>query len=197
MVQFFTSDTHFGDPRVLRIDRRPFRSLALHDEALVERWNETVSAEDEVWHLGDFALGPKPERIAELLAGLNGRKHLVVGNNDGPSTLTTSGWASIQHYAELEHAGTLFVLSHYAFRTWNRMGRGSVNLHGHSHARLKPMTRQVDVGVDAWDYRPVTLDAIMAARRLKPGRRQASIRRADPGSGGLPAARTASEPQEP
>ena len=57
----------------------------------------------------------------------------------------------MQHYAELTVEGTALVLCHYPFRTWNKMGRGVVNLHGHSHGRLKPMPRQHDVGVDAWD----------------------------------------------
>ena len=54
---FFTSDTHFTDPRVLGIDRRPFASLAEHDAALIRLWNETVGDGDEIWHLGDFARG--------------------------------------------------------------------------------------------------------------------------------------------
>lgn len=165
MATFFTGDTHFGDPRVLRIDRRPFPSVAAHDEALIEFWNETVLPEDEVWHLGDFAPGPGPERIAALLARLHGRKHLVIGNNDAAATLAASGWASVQHYAEITLDGTALVLCHYPFRTWNRMGRGVIDLHGHSHGRLKPMPRQHDVGVDAWDYRPVTLATILAVRR--------------------------------
>jgi calcineurin-like phosphoesterase family protein len=37
------------------------------------------------------------------------------------------------------------------------MGRGAINLHGHSHGRLAPLPRQVDVGVDVFDFRPVTL----------------------------------------
>ena len=37
---YFTGDTHFADPRVLRIDRRPFKTLPDHDEALVENWND-------------------------------------------------------------------------------------------------------------------------------------------------------------
>jgi calcineurin-like phosphoesterase family protein len=45
------------------------------------------------------------------------------------------------------------------------MSRGWLNLHGHSHGRLAPLPRQVDVGVDAWDFRPVTLAQIMTARR--------------------------------
>lgn len=165
MAVLFTGDTHFGDPRVLRIDRRPFASIPEHDRALVARWNEAVAEDDEVWHLGDFALHVDAGRIAELLGALHGRKHLVHGNNDGPATLAAAGWASVQAYAELVVAETRLVLCHYAFRTWNGMGRGAWNLHGHSHGRLKRATRQADVGVDAWEYRPVALEAILASRR--------------------------------
>jgi calcineurin-like phosphoesterase family protein len=167
LAVYFTSDTHFGDPRVLRIDKRPFGSVAEHDEALVARWNEAVAPEDEVWHLGDFALHVTPQRIADLLSRLHGRKHLITGNNDGKATLAAPGWASIQPYAEVEVDGTRLVLCHYAFRTWKNMGKGWIDLHGHSHGRLKPQTRQYDVGVDAWDYRPVTLDTILGARRRR------------------------------
>jgi calcineurin-like phosphoesterase family protein len=164
LAVFFTSDTHFGDSRVLRIDKRPFRSIPEHDEALIARWNETVAEGDEVWHLGDFALHVKPERIEALLNGLNGRKHLITGNNDGPDTLAAKGWASVQAYAELLLDGRALVLCHYAFRTWKNMGRGWLDLHGHSHGLLKPQTRQYDVGVDVWDYRPVTLETILGRR---------------------------------
>jgi calcineurin-like phosphoesterase family protein len=167
MTVFFTSDTHFGDPRVLRIDKRPFSSVPEHDAALVRLWNETVSPEDEIWHLGDFALHARPERIEELLSSLHGRKHLITGNNDGPATLSARGWASVQAYAELMVDGTAVVLCHYAFRTWKNMGRGWIDLHGHSHGRLKPQTRQYDVGVDAWNYRPVTLATILGTRRRR------------------------------
>ena len=176
MAIFFTADTHFGDRRVLQIDRRPFPSVAAHDEALVRGWNEVVGAQDEVWHLGDFALGPGPERVAALLAALNGGKHLVIGNNDRPATLQAAGWASVQHYAEIAVEGRRLVLAHYAFRTWNGMGRGAINLHGHSHGRLKPHTRQHDVGVDAWGYRPVRLDTILGRPRGNAARRGAGVR---------------------
>ena len=164
MAVYFTADTHFGDPRVLRIDRRPFASVAEHDAALIGSWNETVGRHDEVWHLGDFARGTA-ERIGEILAALNGRKHLVTGNNDGPATLEQPAWASVQAYAELDVDGTRLVLCHYAFRTWKNMGKGWLDLHGHSHGLLKRQTRQYDVGVDVWDYRPVTLETILSTRR--------------------------------
>jgi calcineurin-like phosphoesterase family protein len=163
-MMFFTSDTHFNDPRILRLDRRPFASLLEHDQALVALWNETVGPSDEVWHLGDFAKG-SAETVSSLLSSLNGSKHLIIGNNDGASTIGASAWASVNHYKELFVEGSLLVLCHYPFRTWNQIGKRSVNLHGHSHGRLKPMTRQHDVGVDSWDFRPVSLAAIQARRR--------------------------------
>ncbi|GJE83336.1 calcineurin-like phosphoesterase family protein [Methylorubrum thiocyanatum] len=165
MTVFFTSDTHFGDPRILRIDRRPFPDLPSHDAALVAAWNAVVGPDDTVWHLGDFALGPPPECVAALLGDLRGHKHLIVGNNDGPATLAAPGWTSVAHYAETEVEGRRLVLCHYAFRTWNGLGRGAINLHGHSHGRLKPIPRQYDVGVDAQGLAPVTLDEILVSRR--------------------------------
>ena len=92
------------------------------------------------------------------------RKHLITGNNDGPAVLKSAGWDSVAPYAEIDVEGTRLVLCHYAFRTWNGMHKKSLNLHGHSHGKLAPMPRQFDVGVDAWDMRPVTLGEILASR---------------------------------
>ncbi|MBV9375809.1 MAG: metallophosphoesterase family protein, partial [Alphaproteobacteria bacterium] len=86
MTVFFVSDTHFGHGGALGLYRRPFRSVAAMNEAMIERWNETVGPDDEVWHLGDFAIRQPRAVVAELLARLNGRKQLVTGNNDPPAT---------------------------------------------------------------------------------------------------------------
>lgn len=160
MATWFTSDTHFGDHRVLNLYPRPFGTTAEMDAELTRWWNQTVSPEDEVWHLGDFAR--TAARAAAVLSALNGRKHLVLGNNDlvpGPGL-----WASVSRYAELEVEGRFLVLCHYPFRSWNRQHRGAVNLHGHSHGRLKPVKNQFDVGVDANGYRPVSLEMLLPDR---------------------------------
>lgn len=167
MTVLFTADTHFGDLRVLRFDHRPFPTIEAHDEGIIARWNEAVAPGDTVLHLGDFALGPGPERIDDLLSRLNGTKHLILGNNDGDATASASGWASVGHYAERIVDGRRLVLCHYAFRTWNGMGQGALNLHGHSHGKLAPMPKQYDVGVDAQSFRPVRLDEILASRRRR------------------------------
>lgn len=164
---WFTADTHFGHAGAMGRFKRPFRSVAEMNEAMVARWNETVAENDEVWHLGDFALRMPTDEAGALLARLHGRKRLITGNNDSADTTKRPEWTSVQAYAELGLDGTSFVLCHYPFRTWNGMYRGAYNLHGHSHGQLAGMTRQVDVGVDVWDFRPVGLAAIRSRRRKR------------------------------
>ena len=159
MAVFFTADTHFGDHRTINIQRRPFASVMEMNALLIANWNAVVGPDDVIWHLGDVC-----RRLADLpalLATLNGTKHLLRGNNDPAEIGDIAGWASVRDYAEIEEAGRRLVLGHYPFRSWNGQHRGAINLHGHSHGRLKPMLRQFDVGVDARKFRPVGLAELL------------------------------------
>ena len=164
MAVLFTADTHFGHAGALFLYRRPFASVAEMDQAMVRNWNDTIGPSDEIWHLGDFAIRQTPKRVADLLHALNGTKHLITGNNDAEATTACGAWASVRAYAEIAVDGIHLVLCHYAFRTWRNMGKGWLDLHGHSHGRLAPLPRQCDVGVDAWGFRPVTLGEIRQRR---------------------------------
>jgi calcineurin-like phosphoesterase family protein len=160
MTVFFTADTHFGDHRTINIQKRPFASVAEMDALLIERWNAMVAPNDAVWHLGDVAR--RANDVPALLARLNGTKHLLRGNNDPDATVGAEGWATTQDYAEIALDGRRLVLCHYPFRSWNGQHKGAINLHGHSHGRLKPMPRQFDVGVDAHGFAPVRLDDLIS-----------------------------------
>lgn len=152
---FFTADTHFGHAGARGLYRRPFASVAAMDRALAEAWNDRVGPGDTVWHLGDFAV--RHSDPAGLLAGLQGIKHLVFGNNDPAEIRALPGWASVGGLVELVVDGVSLILCHYALRTWPGQAKGALNLHGHSHGRLKPMPGQFDVGVDAREFRPIEL----------------------------------------
>ena len=161
MAVLFTADTHFGHGGARGLYRRPFASTAEMDAAMVAAWNARVAPGDEVWHLGDFAVGPGPDRAAALLDRLAGVKHLVTGNNDPDAVRALPGWSSVQPYVELVLDGTGLVLCHYPFRSWRNMHRGWLDLHGHSHGRLARMARQHDVGVDCRQFRPVMLACLL------------------------------------
>ena len=92
---FFTSDTHFNHKNIIRYCNRPWNSgkdvngqLIVSDdnvnemnEAIISSWNKVVPPNALVWHLGDFALGDR-SKIPEIVARLNGRINLVLGNHD-------------------------------------------------------------------------------------------------------------------
>ena len=137
------------------------------DQAMIDRWNAVVEPGDELWHLGDFAVRQSAERVATLLRKLRGKKYLITGNNDGSAVTDCDGWQSVQPYAEVTVDGKKLVLCHYPFRTWRDMGRGAINLHGHSHGKLKPLPRQFDVGVDGRNFQPVRLAEIIGKTRVR------------------------------
>ena len=159
MTTFFTSDSHFGHAGVLAMSARPFASIEEHDEALVAAWNASVGPRDEVWHLGDFALGASPQRCVALFRRLRGRKCLVRGNHDRRRVLDLP-WHEQHDLASRRIEGQRVVLSHYPMRAWPGVWRGSIHLFGHTHGSLPDTSQSCDVGVDRWAYRPVTLREI-------------------------------------
>ena len=81
MKYFVISDTHFGHKNIIDYCNRPFNSVEDMDKTLIKNWNETVSNNDLIIHLGDFALTSK-DRIKEIVSQLNGKKILILGNHD-------------------------------------------------------------------------------------------------------------------
>ena len=166
---WFTADTHFGHDNVIRHCDRPFSSVDEMDDAVVKNWNTVIREEDAVWVLGDFCFRSK--RPAQgYLDRLHGIKHLIVGNHDHEDTVTAPGWASVQQLAEVAVDGFRLVLCHYALRVWPRSHHGALHLYGHSHGLLSPNRRTLDVGVDAWDFRPVQLAEIRQRMAASPDR---------------------------
>lgn len=178
---WWVSDTHFFHKNIILYSNRPFaskeemeaRSIQLEsvkrmNDAMVQAWNDKVSPEDTVWHLGDFALTKDRDGASRILDKLNGHKHLVRGNHDPSWVCNLPQWESVQDYKEQRIEGKNIVLCHYAMRVWNRSHHGALMFYGHSHATLPGNSQSVDVGVDNWDYAPIGLDEILARLKTLP-----------------------------
>lgn len=161
MTAFFTADLHFGHANILRFCERPFGSIEEHDRALIERWNAVVGPQDVVWHLGDFSYRGGGKLARRAFGELNGSKHLIAGNHDN-AAVRDLGWSSVRDYADIVVEGQRVIAFHYGMRVWPAMRHGSVQLYGHSHGKLPGNRQSLDVGVDAWDFRPVTWPEIQA-----------------------------------
>lgn len=57
MTTWFTADLHLGHRNIIDHCGRPFRDAAAMNRSLIDRWNDVVDEGDDVWVLGDFALG--------------------------------------------------------------------------------------------------------------------------------------------
>ena len=159
---FFTSDTHFGHKNIIKYSNRPFADIAEMDEAMVKNWNAKVGANDEVWHLGDLAFH-KAGAIRGILSRLNGKIHFVRGNHDEVLPEIADRFTTVQDYKELKIDGQKIILCHFPLLTWNKAHRGAWHFHGHCHGSVNHLnvgSTRIDVGVDNFNYTPVSFDEL-------------------------------------
>jgi calcineurin-like phosphoesterase family protein len=159
-VIFFTSDTHLGHARVIDYCKRPFRDVEHMDDELVRRWNARVGSDDTVYHLGDFAMGPKAN-LAGYRQRLNGRIRLVLGNHDRSyMAMREAGFDEVLKWSMPTLDGHPLFLRHIP-RPWPL--EAGIHLCGHVHERWRRQGNVINVGVDQWDFEPKTLQELLAA----------------------------------
>jgi calcineurin-like phosphoesterase family protein len=177
---FFTSDHHFCHSNIIDFCNRPFENVEEMNRVLIDRWNEKVMPDDEVYYLGDFFISKDNNEIAEILQSLNGTIYLIAGNHEGHALNHRRRFKWIKDYYELKvkdpdckNGVQRIILFHYAMRVWRGDSRGNWHLYGHSHGNLsdKEDRLSIDVGVDCHNFYPLSYDevkAIMKTKKWKP-----------------------------
>jgi calcineurin-like phosphoesterase family protein len=156
MTVFFTADTHFDDPGIVYTCKRPFKDVAEMNKGLIERWNSKVGKQDTIYHLGDFGLGRE-----SFLKKLNGKIILVKGNHD-------ENLENEINFITIKYKDELFDLMHDP--VLSIIGKSHCVLHGHVHDMWKWIYTLngkflINVGVDVWNYTPVSIDEIIGLGR--------------------------------
>ena len=177
---WFTSDTHFGHSRIIELCNRPFATVEEMNEALIHNWNSVVDPDDVVYHMGDAVMGSFAENV-KLLGRLNGRIYLMEGNHDRHSPAYRANDNARARFEEMYTdqgvilgdgqdelwVGTHWVtISHYPFTDERYpelcpIDNGQWLIHGHVHDEWQINGRQINVGVDVWDYTPVSINTIL------------------------------------
>lgn len=164
---YVVSDTHFFDEHLLGVDRfapRPFASVDEMNETIIRHWNERVSDDDLVFHLGDIAVNyTKPlrvgdEQVLKVLEELHGRMVLIKGNHDRRDLFKFLERHNYeingQPKFEFHDVGKLIKYDHQQlYLTHYPMMLGIapqiLNLHGHIHHYMVPSANNINVGIDA------------------------------------------------
>lgn len=178
---WFTSDEHYGHNNIIEYSKRPFRDVDHMQDELIYRHNHVVKPSDFVWHLGDFSL--KIGSVFEVLHQLNGIHFLIMGNHDRchPCQKNHEDWRKVylQYFASVDESFMLAMgpagatlLHHMPYRSdgpkeekhakYRPKDEGGWLLHGHVHEQWKIKDKMINVGVDQWDFAPVSTDELMA-----------------------------------
>lgn len=156
---YLISDEHYFHSRILFLSRRPFKNIWEMNEKIVENHNKIIKGSDEVFHLGDFALGSRKWH-QEILSRLKGKHYLILGNHDGTRKKNLEiGFLDVYRQLELPNGILLIHDAKKARDTYSRV------IHGHCHLAWKHKrvgNRQfINVGVDVRDFKPVLLDDVI------------------------------------
>ena len=168
---FFSSDWHIGHNKDFLFRPRGFQSIEEHDEAIIKNCNEIVKPDDELWILGDLALGFKEEWEKWIPVLKCKNVYYLIGNHDTVNKcnsyneygLICKGYANVIKYSKR----LSFYLSHYPTLTGNFDfdDHPVWNLSGHTHSKGKFAPNEdvpiYNVSVDAHDNYPVSIDQIV------------------------------------
>lgn len=191
MTRWFTSDHHFGHVNIIDFSNRPFNSVNHMNEVFVQNINEDVAEDDEIYFVGDVFMGDWRENLIEYGSRMNGTKYIIPGNHDkvfcgrkgwrkNIPFYENAGFTVLEQEVVIEINGSPFLLCHFPramdkndhrynphhvdkFSPYRPDGGDMVLIHGHTHSSSAISgDRQIHVGVDAWDHRPVREDWIYA-----------------------------------
>lgn len=175
-MNYFIADTHFGHENIMRHCSRPFATVAEMDETIIKNINSVVTANDDLWILGDFChWNPKACDPAKYLSQIKGHKHLIIGNHDKSLVHDKNAARYLEDmkpYAEIKDNGRKIVLTHYPLAEWNGFYHGDYHIHGHIHnnfnnpvfAYMATLERAFNVGVDVIGFTPRTLDELIVMK---------------------------------
>ena len=186
-MTYFTSDQHFGHFNIIRLSRRPFKTVEEMDETMVELWNAKVRDGDTVYVLGDLFF--RAATVEPILERLKGHKHLMVGNHDGSWTdrvKLADYFESVQTLKEGTVDGRLVTMCHYPMLSYPQARRGYM-IYGHIHNNtgddywplIMRRPRMLNAGVDVNNFEPVTFDELLANNQAFQ-RRHADTAKANP-----------------
>lgn len=159
---FFTADLHLSHANIIKYTNRPFKSIGEMNYRLIQNWNNRVSEDDVVFHIGDFCYKSSGTQSPKDFAKqLKGTIIFLRGNHDNNNSLKTC----IEDI-RINLGGKNILLVHNPNETtWGF----DLCLVGHLHNRwlCKTMTFEkyrwdvFNVGVDVNQFRPVTINEIL------------------------------------
>ena len=148
---FVIPDTHLGHESIKKYCNRPDNF-----EKLIEKnWNEIITDNDTVLHLGDMALD---ECWIKRLGNWNGKKILVRGNHDEMpmDSYMKVGFTAVVEEITMNIDNLIILFSHRPKFDHDC----DINIHGHQHnlAVYDKKRLYLPLSIEHMGYKPLALD---------------------------------------
>lgn len=186
MAILFTSDLHLGHKNIISTCGRNaencgqnFDTVEQMNVFLINKWNQKVKDNDEVYILGDLTFRSGVS-VKTYLMQLKGRKHLIIGNHDFQwqknITNMKDYFESVSNMEVIRLDGKIITLCHYPLLEWNgsrraKNQRTSISwlIHGHIHNTRDNVFEYIrdnlpcalNCGVDINGFEPVTFEELL------------------------------------
>ncbi len=166
---WWTSDQHFGHKNIIKYCERPFATVEEMDFTMITNWNAVVGLDDTVMCVGDFSFRDR-NATQKIIESLNGTKVLILGNHDEHHTKT---WWKDVGFDDVMTEGSAYLDSLLCMAEVKHVpqfeGPYDIQIHGHVHEHYKIKCYKannrilVNVGVDQWNFTPITTDLLVEA----------------------------------
>ena len=158
---YFTADWHEGHENIIKYCKRPFKNFTHMGRVLLKNYNEVVTDDDTVYFIGDLTLRTSVYKnaIEQLVSKMNGQKHLILGNHDRlkPFDYVELGFITVHTALELPEYNMVLVHD----PATSAIDRSKVFICGHVHDLFKTQKNVINVGVDVWDFKPVSIETLL------------------------------------
>lgn len=164
---FVIADTHFYHGNIINYENRPFNSIDDMNKKIINNWNQIVSKNDKVFHLGDVSFGNKDE-TKDIIQRLNGNKTLIIGNHDKSNLKywLDIGFNDVSKYPIIYK--DFLIMSHEPPEYFQK-DTPYTYLYGHVHSTpmYKTITQNTAcVSIERWGYKPVDIEKIFDLMKL-------------------------------
>lgn len=176
-MRYFTSDWHLGENRIgingkPNLFYRPFTSIEEQNRTIIDNFLTSGFKDgDELWHLGDVVY-EWSEEVEDYLSLVrdefpNSKFNLVIGNYDEDKMDNLVNYFDESYHdaailIEVEESAHSVYLNHYPKICVKEMQYNIYDFYitGHIHGLWKFQKKMVNVGVDAWHFKPVSEEEV-------------------------------------
>ena len=163
---YFSADLHEGHHNNLRYSKRPFKSVEEQHEAFVKNFNSRVDDEDTIIHNGDYCFRNSPggkkgegtgKKAKDWQVDYKGKWIYVAGNHDRNNSLKTP-----IEKLYLRYGGKRICVVHNP-KYSDPYCELNFTAHVHLNWKIKRLNEKsimINIGVDQWNYFPVTYEEI-------------------------------------